>query len=222
MTDTPIPFLDLVTPHRELEEELVAAFREAVRSAAFIGGAQVEAFEREFADVLRHQVLRRRRQRHRRRALRADGRRRRPWRRGRHRGAHVHRDRRGDQPGGRDTEFVDIDERTYCMSPQTLADYLESCATDPATGRPLGKRTGKPIKAIVPVHLYGQVADMDALLSDCRRLRPADRRGCLPGAGRRVSLRRRRLAAGRLVRQGRRVQLLSRARTSARAAKPAR
>ena len=44
-----VPFLDLVTPHRELEEELVAAFREALRSAAFIGGAQVEAFEQAFA-----------------------------------------------------------------------------------------------------------------------------------------------------------------------------
>ena len=50
MTLPPVPFLDLVTPHRELEEELVAAFREALRSAAFIGGAQVESFEREFAD----------------------------------------------------------------------------------------------------------------------------------------------------------------------------
>ena len=45
----PIPFLDLVTPHRELEEELVQVFRESLRSAAFIGGPQVEGFEREFA-----------------------------------------------------------------------------------------------------------------------------------------------------------------------------
>ena len=26
MTEQPVPFLDLVTPHRELEDELVAAF----------------------------------------------------------------------------------------------------------------------------------------------------------------------------------------------------
>ena len=46
----PVPFLDLVTSHRELEEELVAAFRTAVRSAHFIGGTEVESFEREFAE----------------------------------------------------------------------------------------------------------------------------------------------------------------------------
>lgn len=49
MIDQPIPFLDLVTTHRELEEELVQVFREAVRSAQFIGGQEVESFEREFA-----------------------------------------------------------------------------------------------------------------------------------------------------------------------------
>ena len=49
MSNEPVPFLDLVTPHRALEEELVEAFRQALRSAAFVGGAQVEAFEREFA-----------------------------------------------------------------------------------------------------------------------------------------------------------------------------
>jgi dTDP-4-amino-4,6-dideoxygalactose transaminase len=163
MTQQPVPFLDLVTPHRELEEELVAAFREALRSAAFIGGPQVEAFEQDFArfcgtkycvgvangtDAVRF-------------ALMAAG------------------VTRGDavitvshtfiatveaiSQAGADTEFVDIDERTYCMSPEALREYLEGCSKDAATGRPIGRRSGKPVKAIVPVHLYGQVADMDAI-----------------------------------------------------------
>ena len=38
MSSEPIPFLDLVTPHRELEAELLDAFRQALRAAAFIGG----------------------------------------------------------------------------------------------------------------------------------------------------------------------------------------
>jgi dTDP-4-amino-4,6-dideoxygalactose transaminase len=165
MSNQPIPFLDLVTPHRELENELVEAFREAVRSAAFIGGPQVEAFEREFAafcgskycvgvangtDAVRF-------------ALMASG------------------VGRGDavvtvshtfiatveaiSQAGAGTEFVDIDSRTYCMSPAALDEYLGSCTQDRVSGRPVGKRTGKPIKAIVPVHLYGQVADMDAILA---------------------------------------------------------
>jgi dTDP-4-amino-4,6-dideoxygalactose transaminase len=169
MTLQPVPFLDLVTPHRELEEELVAAFREALRSAAFIGGPQVEAFEREFAaycgtkycvgvasgtDAVRFALM----------------------------AADVGP---GDavvtvshtfvatveaiSQAGADTEFVDIDERTYCMSPQALADYLDTCSRDSRTGRPLGHRSGKPIKAVVPVHLYGQVADMDPILELARQ-----------------------------------------------------
>jgi len=159
-----VPFLDLITSHRQLEEDLVAAFREALRSAAFIGGSQVEAFESEFAaycgtkycvgvangtDAVRF-------------ALMASG------------------IGRGDavvtvshtfiatveaiSQAGADTEFVDIDERTYCMSTEALAEYLQRCSKDPQTGRPLGLRSGQPIKAIVPVHLYGQVADMDSVL----------------------------------------------------------
>ncbi|HVO59390.1 MAG TPA: DegT/DnrJ/EryC1/StrS family aminotransferase, partial [Terriglobales bacterium] len=45
----PIPFLDLVTPHRELEQELVAVFRTALGNAGFIGGPMVQDFEQEFA-----------------------------------------------------------------------------------------------------------------------------------------------------------------------------
>src|ERR1700693_2733152 len=44
-----IPFLDLVTPHLELEEELVAVFRDCIRNAHFIGGRMLEEFERDFA-----------------------------------------------------------------------------------------------------------------------------------------------------------------------------
>jgi dTDP-4-amino-4,6-dideoxygalactose transaminase len=165
MSSDSIPFVDLVTPHRQVEEELVDAFRHAVRSAAFVGGAQLDAFEREFADYCGSRycvgvangtdALRL--------ALMASG------------------IGRGDavvtvshtfiatveaiSQAGAETEFVDIDPLTYCMSAEGLGDYLRGCATDPATGRPLGRRTGLPIKAVLPVHLYGQVADMDAILS---------------------------------------------------------
>src|ERR1700675_3612736 len=44
-----IPFVDLVTPHRELRDALVGAFQKALDGAAFVGGAAVENFEREFA-----------------------------------------------------------------------------------------------------------------------------------------------------------------------------
>src|SRR5512139_3590256 len=45
----PIPFLDLITPHRELEAELLEVVQRALRSAAFIGGPMVEEFEKDFA-----------------------------------------------------------------------------------------------------------------------------------------------------------------------------
>ena len=50
MADDPVPFLDLVTPHKALENDLVEAFRSALHTAGFVGGAQVDGFEREFAE----------------------------------------------------------------------------------------------------------------------------------------------------------------------------
>src|SRR5207302_11082054 len=51
---TTTPFLDQVTPHIELEQELTAIFQKALRTAGFIGGPLVEHFERvcaEFCDA---------------------------------------------------------------------------------------------------------------------------------------------------------------------------
>ena len=112
---------------------------------------------------------------------------------------------------GADTEFVDIDARTYCMSPDALDDVPGERAR--RIRRPAGRSArapGKPIKAIVPVHLYGQVADMDAHPGDRGALRPAGDRGCLPGARRGVPVSGRQLAPRRHVRQGGGVQFLSR------------
>jgi len=44
-----IPFLDLVTLHAELKDELSAVFNRALETAGFIGGPMVEEFERDFA-----------------------------------------------------------------------------------------------------------------------------------------------------------------------------
>lgn len=160
-----IPFLDLVAPHIELEEELISLCRNALRTAGFIGGPVVEAFEHDFAqfcgvkhcigvgsgtDALRFALI-----------------------------------AAGVQPGesvitvpntfiatteaisqaGALPEFVDIDERTYNIDPEKLCKYLDTeCDTDEDTGRPISRRTGRIISAVVPVHLYGQPANMDPIL----------------------------------------------------------
>ncbi len=48
----PLPFVDLAAVHRELGAELEAAVLEVIRSAQFVGGPVVAAFEREFAGYL--------------------------------------------------------------------------------------------------------------------------------------------------------------------------
>src|SRR5580693_3654716 len=60
-------------------------------------------------------------------------------------------------------EFVDIDEKTYNMDPGKLREYLETKCTRNASGKLISNRSTRPVTAIVPVHLYGQMADMDAI-----------------------------------------------------------
>lgn len=165
-----IPFLDLVSPHRELKDELVSVFTHILDTAGFIGGPMLDDFEKNFAkfcdtqqcvgvgsgtDALRF-------------ALMAAG------------------VRQGDvvvtvpntfiatteaiTQCGATPDFVDVDARTYTMDPELLRRYLQDgCSVDAATGRLIHKRLGKPVTAIVPVHLYGQTADMDPILQLAER-----------------------------------------------------
>jgi len=59
--------------------------------------------------------------------------------------------------------FVDIDEKTYTMDPQKLEDYLQirlKFGASHLTPRP---------KAIIPVHIFGQTADMDSIMFIARK-----------------------------------------------------
>jgi len=165
-----IPFLDLVTMHEELEPELVSVFQGVLRTAGFVGGPMVDGFERDFArfcdskycvglasgtDAVRF-------------ALMAAG------------------VRAGDivvtvphtfiatteaitQAGAR-IDFVDIDERTYCMDSGKLQSYLSTkCYVDQASGRLYHREFKAPVTAVVPVHIYGQVADMDPIVELAER-----------------------------------------------------
>ncbi len=166
MTSTmKIPFLDLASPHQELESELLAVAKKAFQTAGFIGGPMVEEFEREFAlfcdakycvgvnsgtDALRFAFL-----------------------------------AAGVNPGdiivtvphtfiatteaisqaGAHIAFVDIHEETYTMDPEKLREYLEDhCEGDRATGKFIEKVSKRVVSAVVPVHLYGQTAEMDPIL----------------------------------------------------------
>jgi dTDP-4-amino-4,6-dideoxygalactose transaminase len=159
-----IPFLDLITPHLQLEAELTAVFQRTLRSAGFIGGPMVEEFEKDFAAYCdcRHAVALNSGTDALRFAIMAAG------------------VQAGDvvlttphtfiatteaiSQAGALPEFVDIDEQTYNLSVPKLRQYLEQECRRDGVGRPISRRSQRPVSAVVPVHLYGQMADMDGIL----------------------------------------------------------
>lgn len=170
MSTSNIPFLDLVTPHHELQEELVSVFRNTLDTAGFIGGPVVEGFEKEFAqfcdvpycvgvgsgtDALRFALL----------------------------AAGIARDEivitvpntfiattEAITQVGATPKFVDVDERTYNMDPAKLQEYLETqCRINGTTGFLEDRVTRQRVAAILPVHLYGQMADMDSIMEQAER-----------------------------------------------------
>ncbi len=63
--------------------------------------------------------------------------------------------------------FCDIDPVTFNLSPGAVQAFIDDrCAVQ--GGRLINRATGGRIKALMPVHLYGQCADMDPLMKIAR------------------------------------------------------
>lgn len=167
---SPIPFLDLITPHTELQAELVEVFTKALATGGFIGGPMVAGFEADFAkycdashcvgvgsgtDALRF-------------AFMAGG-----------IGAgdivvtvphtFIATTEAISQCGARPV-FVDIEEKTCTMDVAKLRAFLETkCEYREDSRQLIHTATGERVAGIVPVHIYGQMADMDPIMELAER-----------------------------------------------------
>jgi len=161
-----IPFVDLVAPHVELQGELLGALRGVLSTGMFVGGPNVEQFEQDFAkftgaahcvgvssgtDALRFALI----------------------------AAGVGNEDivvtvantfaatvEAIAQAGATAQFVDIDSRTFNMSAESLRKFVADACDRPKRGRwPVHRSSGRTVKAIMPVHLYGQMCDMDSIMA---------------------------------------------------------
>lgn len=64
--------------------------------------------------------------------------------------------------------FCDIEPASFNLSPQAVERFIER-GCESRGGKLVNKRTNGVVKALMPVHLYGQVADMDPLMAIARK-----------------------------------------------------
>jgi dTDP-4-amino-4,6-dideoxygalactose transaminase len=167
-----VPFLDLITPHIDDEEALLGVCREALRTGRFIGGPMVEEFEQQFAafcdakycvgvgsgtDALRFGLM-------------AAG--------------VCPQDivitvpntfiatTEAISQAGACPVFIDIDPQSSTMDPGQLRQFLKTqCEILHATGETMHLKTGRRVSCVLPVHLYGQTAEMDQIREIAERHR---------------------------------------------------
>jgi dTDP-4-amino-4,6-dideoxygalactose transaminase len=160
-----VPFLDLKVQYETIREEIHSAIQKVLDTSAFAGGPFVKCFEQEWASFCgcEHGIgvgsgvdalsL----------ALKAFG------------------IGYGDEvitvPNtfiataeaisfcGATPVFVDVKESICTMDPAKLKDFLKNkCLYAPYSRRIINKTTKRLVKAVIPVHLYGQVGDMDEIM----------------------------------------------------------
>jgi dTDP-4-amino-4,6-dideoxygalactose transaminase len=153
---TVVPYFDLKAEYASIRDEVLAALDRVCRNASFILGAEVETFEKQFAALCgtNHCV-----------ALNSGT-------SALHVGLLALGVQHGDEVITTPNTFIATAEAiTYCGARPVFVDI------DPETANIDPKRIERAItpatKAIVPVHLYGRVADMDTILeiASHRRIR---------------------------------------------------
>ena len=163
-----VPFSDLRAMHDEVREQVEAGWSRIIETSSFIGGPLVSGFEEAFAAycATRHCV-------------------------GVGTGTDAVRvalQAVGVGPGdvvvtvphtfiatvegitqaGAAPVFVDVDAEAYTMDPALVEGFLtDDC--EMRDGRLIERASGRRVAALLPVHLYGQAADMDPLLELARR-----------------------------------------------------
>jgi dTDP-4-amino-4,6-dideoxygalactose transaminase len=156
-----VPFVDLKSQYESIKDEIAVAIQQVLESSAFSGGQFVNQFEERFASFCQSQY-----------AIGVGSGTEALWLSLLALGIG-----QGDEVitvpntfiataaaisfSGAKPVFVDIDEETYTMDPQKLDDFLKFRNSQSAIRN--------SVKAIIPVHLFGQTADMDPILEIARR-----------------------------------------------------
>jgi dTDP-4-amino-4,6-dideoxygalactose transaminase len=149
---TVVPYFDLKAEYASLRDEVLAALDRVCRNASFILGEEVEAFEKQFAALCetKHCV-----------ALNSGT-------SALHLGLLALGVQHGDEVITTTNTFLATAEAiSYCGARPVFVDI------DPATAnldpKLIERAITRATKAIVPVHLYGRVADMDPILEIASR-----------------------------------------------------
>ncbi len=142
-----IPFLDLKAQYRQIEQEVLPAVTEAMAAGAFIGGPQVTGFEEEFAEFSDSSYCV-----------------------GLNSGTDALRFALMAAGVGPGDEVITV-PNTFIATTEAISQSgarpvfadikADTCNIDPEQ---VQKRITPRTRAIIPVHLYGQPADLDALL----------------------------------------------------------